>query len=434
MRSRAGPDSAVRGLGRDGLVLGSGAALSALTGLVGWLIVARLVPQSEFGAASAFASGFLLVSGLTELNLGVALLRWAPAAGNRAAAVVRAALLAVVALSSVAAVAYLLFPGTAVIVAAVGPVPVAVAVLLFVATTAAWSVLHLQDFAFVGLGRPGWSVGKNVLLAVLRITALVTVGTLGVPGAIVWALAGSTVVCAVATAALSALLTRFAPPGVGPGRRPTRSEIIGFLGPTYAGTIAVTVLYNQIPLAVTARLGTATGGAFFVAWQAVTVLDVIATYVASSVVGAVARDPGRAPELAAAARRRLLVLFLPVLVVGVLVAEPGLRVFGPGFAEAAPALQVLLGGLALRLVVVHVLALQQALGDARGFAALSILTTVLVLLVAVLVPADLVAVALGYAGAQVVSVAALPLAVRRLRRAATGSHPTPEPSPHLEER
>lgn len=408
------------GHGSDGLALGAGAALSALAGVLGWLIVARLVPQAEFGAASAFVAGFLLVSGVTELNLGIALLKWLPPAGRRSAALIRRCTLVLLAASVAGALVYLVLPGSAVVVGAAGAgTPLAAAVLLFVASTAAWSVLHLQDFSFVGLGRPWWAVGKNLLLLLARVAALLTVGATGAPGAVVWAWAGATIGCAVVSTAAAAWLGRRPPPSLDhPGRLPGRGEVAGFLGPTYVGTLAVTVLYNQIPLAVIVRVGTVDGGAFFLAWQAITVIDVVATYFASSLVGAVAREPARAAELVASTRRRLLLLFAPALAAGALLAAPVLAVFGPGFAVAVPAMRLLMVGMVLRLVVVHALATRQALGDARGFALLSVLSTGLVLLAVLVVPTDgtgplgddpLLAVAVAYVAVQVLSVAVLPL-------------------------
>lgn len=404
--------------GSDAFAMGISAGLSALAGLIGWLIVAQLVPQSEFGAASAFVSGFLLVSGLTELNLGVALLRWLPSAGRRAVTLVRRSTVALVVLGALGAGVYLLFPGSDLIVRVVEPaVPWYLGALLFVATTAAWSALHLQDFSFVGTGHPWWSVGKNVVLTAARLVALLTVGTAGFPGAVVWAWAGSTIATAMVMTGVSVWLGRRTAPHLDhPGRLPGWRDVIGFLGPTYVGTLALTVLYNLIPLIVIVRMGTVRGGAFFVAWQSITVVDVVATYFVSSLVGAVAREPGRTPELLVVARRRLLVVFVPALGAGALLADPVLHIFGPGYATAAPALQVLLAGMALRLLVVHAMAARQAVGDARGFAVLSVLTTGLVLVGALLVPAQgypslgtepLMSVAITYIVAQVASVALL---------------------------
>jgi O-antigen/teichoic acid export membrane protein len=127
----------------------------------------------------------------------------------------------------------------------------------------------------------------------------------------------------------------------------------------------------------------------------------------------VAREPHRAGELVAAARRRLLVLFLPALALGAALAGPLLSFFGAAYAEAAGVLRLLLLGLAFRLVVTHELGVRQALGRGEGFARSQLLSTVLVLVVAIIVPiaaggvAALLPIAIGYIVVQVAFAAAV---------------------------
>jgi hypothetical protein len=93
--------------------------------------------------------------------------------------------------------------------------------------------------------------------------------------------------------------------------------------------------------------------------------------------------------------------------VGIAIAGPALSIFGANYTAAAPALRVLLAGVACRLVISHALGLRQAIGDAVGFARLQWVTTALVLAVVLVVPAGaaggagvLMPVALGYLGVQ----------------------------------
>src|SRR5690349_19824329 len=105
-------------------------------------------------------------------------------------------------------------------------------------------------------------------------------------------------------------------------------------------------------MVVTERFGAATGALFFMAWQAVTVVDSSASFFMKSLVDGGAREPGRVAELAAATRRGLLMICLPLLALGCLIAAPALGlVFGPEYAPAADVLRLLLVGLAVRLVV-----------------------------------------------------------------------------------
>ncbi|OLT20678.1 hypothetical protein BJF78_35205 [Pseudonocardia sp. CNS-139] len=188
-----------------------------------------------------------------------------------------------------------------------------------------------------------------------------------------------------------------------------------FLVPTAISQAAVSLLYYQIPVLVNVRFGPETGIVFFIAWQAVMVIDLAAVFFMDALSVNVGREPHRVAELAAAARRRLLILFLPALALGAALATPLLMIFGSEYAEADNVLRLLLLGLAFRLVVAHELGVRQAVGWGMGFARLQFVSSALVLVVAIVVPvtgggvAALMPVAIGYVASQVVCAAAVML-------------------------
>jgi hypothetical protein len=81
-------------------------------------------------------------------------------------------------------------------------------------------------------------------------------------------------------------------------------------------------------------------------------------------------------------------IFLPLLALGALLAGPGLSIFGTAYAEAANVLRLLLLGQAFRLVVVHELGVRTAAGHGVAYARLHIVSTLLVLVAVLLVPAS----------------------------------------------
>jgi O-antigen/teichoic acid export membrane protein len=202
---------------------------------------------------------------------------------------------------------------------------------------------------------------------------------------------------------------------------PRPAAAAAFLGPTAVAQFGGALLYNQVPVLVNLRFGAETGAVFFIAWQAVTVIDIAGTFFMNSLAAGVAREPHRAHELAATARRRLLVIFLPMLVVGAVLAHPLLLMFGAEYAEADNVLRLLLLGLAFRLVVVHELGVRQAAGKAMTYARLQLISTLLVLLAAILTPvagagvSALLPVAIGYIVVQVVCAAAVLFSPARRR-------------------
>jgi O-antigen/teichoic acid export membrane protein len=408
---------------------------------VSWIIATRLVDPAEIGKASQFVSALLLVAGAVQLNLDVGLLRWLPGAGRHAGRLVWRTLLLVMLLAAVVGLVYaLLLPSVA--RSAAGGASPWFGVALFVLAAAGWSVFTLHDSVLVALGRPWWTVWRNGAFAVGRIRLLVALGGLGFGAqGIVLSWVGSIVLwIAAGTVVLAVLLQRSAVRSA-EGSLPSRREVVGFLGPTAVARSGTVLLYDQIPVLVVVRYGDATGGRFFLVWQALVVVDVAATFFMNALSLGVAQEPDQASRLAAVARRRLLKVFLPLLALGALVAAPALElVFGAAYAEAADVLRLLLAGMAFRLIVLHELGVRQALGRAMAYARLQLTSTVLVTAVVVAVPvgrgtvADLLPVAIGYVLVQALCMLAVLTrpALRRLTRVTPRhdddlTHPTHSP-------
>jgi O-antigen/teichoic acid export membrane protein len=409
----------------EGLALSISSALGALAGLASWLIAARLLPQAEVGLAAAVVSAFILIAGIAQLNLGLGLIRWIPVAGCHAPPLVWRSLLLIMPLSALAALGYVLFVPDLARTAAGIDAPPALGMGLFALAAAGWGVFVVHDYILVAIGKPWWTVWRNGLFAAVRITLLVVLGsTLGAQGVVLSWVGPIVVWIAVGSFVLLVVVRRFARKAGGTGLMPCRSEVIGFLGPTATAQVGYTLLLNQVPLVVILRFGPESGAAFFIAWQATIVLETAANYYMHPLSASWAREPERAAELTSSSRRRLLMIFLPLLALGALLAGFGLSVFGSGYAAAADILRLLLVGLAFRLIVVHELGVRTAAGHGMAYARLHIASTLLVLIAALLVPAStevppdgvgvaLMPVALGYVAVQVAC--ALHVVVVRLR-------------------
>jgi len=397
----------------DGLALSISSALGALAGLVSWLLAARLLPQAEVGRAAGVVSAFILIGGIAQLNLGLGLIRWLPVAGRHAPPLVWRSLLLIMPLSAVAGLGYVLFVPDLARIAAGPDGPLALGMCLFALAAAGWGVFVVHDYILVAIGKPWWTVWRNGLFAVVRITLLAVLGTtLGAQGVVLSCVGPIVVWIAVVSLVLLVVVRRFAQANEGRGVMPTRSEVVGFLAPTAAAQVGYTLLLNQVPLVVILRFGPEAGAAFFIAWQATVVLETAANYYMHSLSASWAREPERGAELTSSSRKRLLMIFLPLLALGALVAGPGLSIFGSGYAAAADMLRLLLVGLAFRLLVVHELGVRTAAGHGMAYARLHIASTVLVLVAALVVPAspepdpagvsaDLLPVPLGYIAVQV---------------------------------
>jgi hypothetical protein len=435
--ARAGKES---GAG-EGLALSISSALGALAGLVSWLIAARLLPQAEVGLAAAVVSAFILIAGIAQLNLGLGLIRWLPVAGRHAPPLVWRSLLLIMPLSAIAGLGYVLFVPDLARTTAGTDGPLALGMCLFALASAGWGVFIVHDYILVAIGKPWWTVWRNGLFAAVRITLLVVLGTtLGAQGVVLSWVGPIVVWIAVGSVVLFVVVRRFASRDPGTGVMPGRAEVVGFLGPTATAQVGYTLLLNQVPLVVILRFGPEAGAAFFIAWQATIVLETAANYYMHSLSASWAREPGRAAELTASSRRRLMKIFLPLLALGALLAGPGLSIFGPGYAAAADMLRLLLAGLAARLLVVHELGVRTAAGHGMAYARLHIASTLLVLVVALVVPAstephpdgvgaDLFPVTIGYVIVQVACAAHVVLVRLRGRIRDRGAAPLRQPPP-----
>jgi O-antigen/teichoic acid export membrane protein len=399
-----------RGIGA-GAAMSISSALGALAGLASWLIAARLLPQAEVGLSAAVVSAFILIAGVTQLNLGLGLMRWLPVAGRRAQPLVWRSLLLIMPLSGMVGLGYVLVVPELARTAAGADGPLALGVCLFALAAAGWGAFVVHDYILVAIGRPWWAVWRNGLFAVVRITLLVVLGTaLGAQGVVLSWVGPIVLWIATGSLVLAVAVRRFARQTDG-GILPSRAEVLGFLGPTAAAQIGNALLLNQVPLLVILRFGPDSGAAFFIAWQAMVVLETAATYYTHSLSAGWARAPERAAELTSSARRHLLTFFLPLIAVGAMLAGPGLSIFGPGYAQAAGVLRLLLLGQAFRLIVVHELGVRAAAGRGMAYARLHLACTLLVLATVLVVPAStdggtqgvgaaLLPVALGYVAVQ----------------------------------
>lgn len=380
------PDASGRAALSDGLALSVSGAVGSVAGLVSWLIAARIMPQESVGYASAFVSAFLLVAGTAQLNLDAGNMLWLPKAGRKAGTLFWRSHAVIVPACVVVALVYVAFVPSLAETGAGPDWPFAVGVALFVIASAGWGLWGLHDYTLVAVGKPWWAPGRSIAFAVARIGLLVALGASMGPLGIVLSWVVPIALWTVGSAAVAGYFTRRFSRLTDDQWLPTRTEVVSFLAPTTIAHWGTVLLFNQVTVLVIQRFGPTAGAAFFVAWQAVMVVDVAAQRFMQSLTAQIARDPDGAMAHIAASRRRLFLIFVPVVVVGALVAGFGLQLFGPGYAEAADVLRLLFIGMVPRLLIAHELGVRQALNQGMAFARLQLVSTLLVIAVVVLVP------------------------------------------------
>lgn len=387
---------------RDGIWLSLGAAFTSVAGLIGWLVSAHLASRQVVGTTTAFTSGFLLVASLSQLSLGPAVLRWIPRAGGRTAALLSRTYLVIIIGALVGVGVFIVSPAGD---NAFAQMP-GWAWPLFTVTTLVWAVMQFQDPVLTSVGKAGVVLVKNLGFGIGRVGILLVAGSgAGALGIVLsWM-----VPAGLAAAVVSVIVWRAAAQrkSLLDGLLPDRAELTHLLGPTYVATIGQSLLYYLLPLIVTGRVGVADGAVFFVVWTAVTALDVAGTAFVNSLVVRVAANPGQVRELARTAGTRLAILFAPLMIIGIVIAHPLLRLFGTEYAAlGATALQLVLLGCLPRLLVLLTIGVSQAQGKGMLVAALQLSSAATMIPVALFLPADLTNIGLGFAIVQVLVAAA----------------------------
>jgi O-antigen/teichoic acid export membrane protein len=332
----------VRRLVRDSLLRNSSMimATTAGTSLVGylyWALAARTMPAAAVGLASTLVSAATVLSLATNLGAGHAFIQHLPrldvAAWSRAvstgitagcAATGVAALAAVAALPVFSAeFAALRRPATAALV-------VAAAVTLTAAT--------LLDYVSVAQRASGGMLARNVAFAVGKLALLAAVGLPTVDGVLLsWVMASLAVTAGTAGWLLPRLRPgmRFTLTGAPAELRRLRRSLAGH----HLINLTQAVPGLLLPVLVTARLGAADGGYFYLTWMVGSALFMVSPAVASALFA-------ERSHAATATVRRAALIVAAVLAVPFAVLLAGrhqvLSVFGPGYAGHGAALLAVL--------------------------------------------------------------------------------------------
>ena len=348
--------------------------LTSGLGIIYWGLAARLYQVEVVGLSAALTSLLLFLSGVTQLNLRVVLIRLVPEAGGGTRRLVGRAYLVALGTAGVASlVVYGLAialdsPWTALEGLATG------AGLAFLAlSTMALSLFNLQDGVIAGLRRTIWvpfengayAVAKNVLLVALA-------GTLPALGIVV----STTLPVMAAVAVVTWVLFRHWIPAharVGEDRAIAmeRRAVLGFIAADSVGALFALASTTLVPVLVVAIAGPEQGAYFAMAWSVLIALNLFPVNIAASMTV----ETVHAGERPGAQLRRVMIhmarLLLP-LMVGVIVLAPWiLRIFGQAYADnATDLLRIATLGLAPFAINALALAMARLAGRAREILAI----------------------------------------------------------------
>ncbi|MGK5730160.1 lipopolysaccharide biosynthesis protein [Streptomyces sp. URMC 124] len=410
---------------RNAFALMLNTGISAVLGLGYWLIAARYYTEEAVGQGSAAIAAMKLLAGLTAVTLTGGLARFIPVAGRATGKLVFRTYAGSSLLVASAACVFLLTLGSW------GPsyrfLDGSLNGLGFVAAVIAWSVLTLQDGVLTGLRRALWVPVGNTVFSAVKLALLVALAAaLPTSGVFVsWVVSIAVSVVPLGWLVFRRLVPAHVAATEATARPVSYREMGRFLAGDYTGSLFSLAVVYLVPVIIASQVSSEDNAYFYITTTIGGTVNLLAINMGASLTVEGSHDPARLAENCRAALRRMATIMVPVCLLLFLLAPYILRVFGPGYAQAAtPLLRWFAVGAALRVVMEVYFAVLRAQSRTAGLAYLQGLLCVLVLgLTLLLLPR------MGLTGAGVAEICSLAVIVSisavRLRRILRGARPEP---------
>lgn len=355
-RARSVRDEMANPLYRNAYALMLNTVVNSGFGLLYWIFAARVFSTEEVGRGNALVNLMMMISVLTSLNVGQAIVRFLPTAGRDSARLVRLAhgvstAAAVLGASAAMTYCHLAYaPGDPLYVSAGFGA-------WFVVSTAAWSAWALQDQMLTGLRSAMWVVLKNGVYGVVKLGLLVLVAALAVQDGVFtsW----SAPVLALLVPFVLLVVRRLVPrhvaesaalPGAG---APDRATLGRYMAGDYLGQVFNQAVSSFLPVLVVMVISPQAGAYLLPAQTVFLAMSMLSLAITSALVVEGARDPARAHVFARAVLRRICVIVLPSAVVVAATAPLLLWLYGPQYVEnSTVVLQLLMVSMFPRVVVI----------------------------------------------------------------------------------
>ncbi|MFT3662310.1 MAG: lipopolysaccharide biosynthesis protein [Gordonia sp. (in: high G+C Gram-positive bacteria)] len=267
------------GIGRNSLALTVSAALTAGLGLIYWIVMGRLYPPSEVGAASAVITAATMLANFGNLGLGAYFERFLPIAGDRRAALAFYGMLTATGFGLVLGIGFLF----------VGPADEMFANttqrVLFPFFVVVLSGFALLDNVTIAMYRARWAAWKNIFHAVVKLVLAVVaaffIGRTGMAGT--WVVTAAVATFVVGWAAMRQL--RDTPATTAETLPPLRDQLRFVVG-NYAIFVVTALTPLILPMMVIGTVGADHNAYFAIVWSLLTSVIVLLTMLTGPYVAA----------------------------------------------------------------------------------------------------------------------------------------------------
>lgn len=323
------------------LILSSGA--SSALGVLYWIFAARYYSTEAVGLNSAAISAMIFLSGLAQLNLRTAMVRFIPQAGDATRRLVIRAYLANAILGAI--VASIFIAGLGIWAPSLEFLRTDTRSLLwFIFATVGWGIFTLQDAVLTGMRQSLWVPIENTLFSLAKLLLLIIFATSWTQSGI---FASWTLPLAFALVPVNILIFRWLMPRHMQANQdravPIESgHIIRYIAGDYLGALFALMSTVLLPIIVTQEAGASANAHFYQPWTIAASLQLVAMNMATSLTVEAARDEHQLGIYARHALRSTARLILPAVALIVIGAPYLLRVFGASYATEGSTLLRLL--------------------------------------------------------------------------------------------
>lgn len=330
----------------------SGLTSSAL-GMLYWLLAARTYSAEIVGLNSAAISAMMLLSGLSQMSMNNALIRFLARAGARSAQLILVSYAVAGILTVIAGVGYGLnvdFWTPALAAYLHGWLPL----LLFTLSVGGWTIYVLQDSVLAGLRQSVWVPVENTIGALLKIVMLIALPALmPIYGIFVaWMVPVILSVPPVNYFIFRRLLPVHVRATAAIAKPIIWSQVTRYVMGNSVGTLFYLGYATVLPILVTARAGASANAYFYMPWMLATALVLIARNLTTSLTVEGAHDEAKLSLYCYRVLRQSLLLVMPLVTILWLGAPYFLYLFGTDYAAEGTTLLRLLALSALPNILV----------------------------------------------------------------------------------
>jgi O-antigen/teichoic acid export membrane protein len=318
---------------REGYALILSSAITSVFGFAYWIVAARSYSPHTVGLSAAAISAMFFISGVAQLNLSSALMRFLPVAGQKTARlIVYAYLLPMVVAAGVGAI---FLAGLRTWTPNLGFLTHSFGFeLWFVAAVIGWNIFVLQDAVLTGFRRAIWVCVDALAFSVARIALLVA---LAAPLPTYGMFASWTAAVVASVVPINAYIVfRLVRPRMrtttSAGTEVTVRRLAHFASLDYVGWLAFLAATTLIPLMITERAGATANAYFALAWTLVVPLYLLSSNMGMSLVVSATTEDGLVSAYAARTLAQTMRLVVPAAAVIVAAAPWLLRVFGHSYS------------------------------------------------------------------------------------------------------